>query len=110
MRLGLTSHSLLFMATPGASKLKRRPQSAMTASEMDRLVDRLSRPKERPRSPGLYHKVDQVVGGGKKRRSSDVQEIVERLATTNAGKVPDSKRTGANEKSGIMNSYAWTGW
>ena len=48
--------------------------------------------------------------GHQKTAKDDVDAIVERLSAAPDTKVPDSKRTGALKQSGIMNSYAWTGY
>jgi len=52
--------------------------------------------------------------GGPERQGSsaspeEVQTIVDRLSTITKP-VPESKRIGAIDDSGILNSYAWKGW
>lgn len=75
--------------------------------------------KERPRSAydrtpkneqwGTIAETNRGLGYQKKAKD-DVDAIVERLTATPDAKVPESNRTGALKQSGIMNSYAWTGY
>ena len=95
------------MAT--AERLKRRPQSAMSAAELELQAERLSIPKPGPSSPRLYHPVKRVIGG-KKLSADAVQDLVDRLSACKPEKVPDAQRVGANKEMGIMNSHAWQGW
>ena len=77
--------------------------------------------KERPRSAYDGRRVPQNEKWGtiaetnrglghQKTSKDDVDAIVDRLSAKSDTKIPDSDRTGALKKSGIMNSYAWTGY
>lgn len=46
--------------------------------------------------------------GKQKMTKDDIDGVVDRLSQ--AGRVPDSDRTGALKESGIMNSHAWKGY
>lgn len=82
------------------SKNKARPRSA---------YDGTRAPKNE--KWGTVAETNRGLGYQKPVAKDDVDAIVERLSTvTPDTKIPDSKRTGALKQSGIMNSYAWTGY
>ena len=90
---GCTAHAQLAMAS------KERPRSA---------YDGRRAPKNE--HWGTITETNRGLGN-QPTSKDDVDAIVERLSTISPEtRIPDSQRTGSLKQSGIMNSYAWTGY